>query len=49
MNSDYKELLQVFADHEVRHVSKADLITAKSAVAREQDLKDIEEIRRAGL
>lgn len=31
----------------VWYVSKADLITAKKAVARDQDLKDIEEIRRA--
>ena len=42
MNSDFKELLQVFNDLEVK-----DLITAKKAVAREQDLKDIDEIRRA--
>jgi predicted nucleotidyltransferase len=33
----------------VWYLSKADLITAKSAVAREQDIKDIEEIRRADL
>ena len=31
------------------YLSKADLINAKSAVAREQDIKDIEEIRRADL
>ena len=43
---------RVLSDQEgvpVWYVSKADLITAKRAVAREQDLKDIEEIRRAGL
>lgn len=41
---------RVLSDQEgvpVWYISKADLITAKSAVAREQDLKDIEEIRRA--
>jgi hypothetical protein len=43
---------RVLSDQEgvpVWYVSKADLITAKRAVVREQDLKDIEEIRRAGL
>ena len=33
----------------VWYISKQDLITAKKAVSRDQDLKDIEEIRRADL
>jgi hypothetical protein len=39
---------RVLSDQEgtpVWYLSKADLITAKSAVGRDQDLKDIEEIR----
>lgn len=35
------------ADIPVWYLSKADLITAKKAVGRDQDLKDIEEITRA--
>ncbi len=48
MNSDFKDLLRILYECEVRYLGKADLIRAKQSAGRLQDLADIEELRRVG-
>lgn len=54
MNSDFKDLLRLFADNQVRFLvvggyavilSKEDVITSKIASGRPQDLIDVELLR----
>jgi hypothetical protein len=47
MYQDYKDLLSAFHARGVRYLSRDDLIAAKLAAARPQDLADVEAIRRA--
>ena len=47
MYQDYKDLLSAFQAHGVRNLSRDDLIAAKLAAARPQDLADVEAIRKA--
>ncbi len=42
MNSDFKELLQIFGEEEVEY-----LIAAKQNAGRPQDLADLDELRRS--